>query len=66
VGKAVKKAVSLPAEFAAEVEALREMRTKLLSAVVQDALRALKRSPCTVSYGSFTVTGQPRLLSLTA
>ena len=44
VGKAVKKAISLPADLAAEVEAIARDENKSLSAVVQDALRALKRS----------------------
>jgi len=44
VSKAVKKAISLPADLAAEVEAIARDENKSLSAVVQDALRALKRS----------------------
>jgi hypothetical protein len=44
VNKAVKKAISLPADLAAEVEAIAREENKSLSAVVQDALRALKRS----------------------
>jgi len=44
VSKAVKKAISLPADLAAEVEAIAREENKSLSAVVQDALRALKRS----------------------
>ena len=44
VSKAVKKAISLPADLAAEVEAIARDENKTLSAVVQDALRALKRS----------------------
>lgn len=42
--KAVKKAISLPADLAAEVEAIAREENKSLSAVVQDALRALRRS----------------------
>lgn len=42
--KAVKKAISLPADLAAEAEAIALEENKSLSAVVQDALRALKRS----------------------
>ena len=42
--KAVKKAISLPADLAAEAEAIALEENKFLSAVVQDALRALKRS----------------------
>jgi Ribbon-helix-helix protein, copG family len=38
--KAVKKAVSLPADLAAEIEAIARDESKSLSAVVQDALRA--------------------------
>jgi hypothetical protein len=44
VSKAVKKAISLPADLAAEVEAIAREENKSLSAVVQDALRAMKRS----------------------
>jgi Bacterial Ig domain/FG-GAP-like repeat/FG-GAP repeat/Ribbon-helix-helix protein, copG family len=44
VSKAVKKTFSLPADLAAEVEAIARDENKSLSAVVQDALRALKRS----------------------
>jgi len=44
VSKAVKKAISLPADLAAEVEAIARDENKSLSAVVQDALRAFKRS----------------------
>lgn len=44
MSKAVKKAISLPADLAAEVEAIARDENKSLSAVVQDALRALKRS----------------------
>ncbi|MHB8478216.1 MAG: ribbon-helix-helix protein, CopG family [Steroidobacteraceae bacterium] len=44
VSKAVKKAISLPADLAAEVEAIARDENKSLSAVVQEALRALKRS----------------------
>jgi hypothetical protein len=44
VSKAVKKAISLPADLAAKVEAIARDENKSLSAVVQDALRALKRS----------------------
>jgi len=44
VSKAVKKAISLPADLAAEAEAIAREENKSLSAVVQDALRALKRS----------------------
>jgi hypothetical protein len=44
VSRAVKKAISLPADLAAEVEAIARDENKSLSAVVQDALRALKRS----------------------
>jgi len=43
MGKAVKKAISLPAELAEEAEALAAEENKTLSAVVQEALRALKR-----------------------
>ncbi len=42
--KAVKKAISLPADLAAEVEAIARDENRSLSAVVQDALRAFKRS----------------------
>jgi hypothetical protein len=42
--KAVKKAISLPADLAAEAEAIAREENKSLSAVVQDALRDLKRS----------------------
>ena len=42
--KAVKKAISLPADLAAEAEAIARDENKSLSAVVQDGLRALKRS----------------------
>jgi len=44
VSKAVKKAISLPADLAAELEAIARDENKSLSAVVQDALRAMKRS----------------------
>jgi hypothetical protein len=44
VSKAVKKAISLPADLAAEVEAIAREENKSLSAVVQEALRAMKRS----------------------
>jgi Arc/MetJ-type ribon-helix-helix transcriptional regulator len=44
VSKAVKKAISLPADLAAKVEAIARDENKSLSAVVQDALRALQRS----------------------
>jgi metal-responsive CopG/Arc/MetJ family transcriptional regulator len=44
VRKAVKKAISLPADLAAEAEAIAREENKSLSAVIQDALRALKRS----------------------
>ena len=44
MSKAVKKAISLPADLAAEAEAIAVEENKSLSAVVQDALRALKRS----------------------
>jgi hypothetical protein len=44
VGKAVKKAISLRAELAAEVEAIARDENKSFSAVVQEAPRALKRS----------------------
>jgi hypothetical protein len=44
VSKAVKKAISLPADLAADAEAIAREENKSLSAVVQDALRALKRS----------------------
>jgi hypothetical protein len=44
VSKAVKKAISLPADLAAEAEAIARDENKSLSAVVQDALRALKKS----------------------
>lgn len=44
MSKAVKKAISLPADLAAEAEAIAREENKSLSAVVQDALRALKRS----------------------
>jgi hypothetical protein len=43
VSKAVKKAISLPADLAAEVEAIARDENRSLSAVVQDALRAFKR-----------------------
>ena len=42
--KAVKKAISLPADLAAEAEAIAREENKSLSAVVQDALRAMRRS----------------------
>ena len=44
--KAVKKAISLPVDLAAEAEAIAVVveENKSLSAVLQDALRALKRS----------------------
>ena len=41
MSKAVKKAISLPADLAAEAEAIARDENKSLSAVVQDALRAL-------------------------
>jgi hypothetical protein len=44
VSRAVKKAISLPADLAAEAEAIARDENKSLSAVVQDALRTLKRS----------------------
>jgi hypothetical protein len=44
MSKAVKKAISLPADLAAEAEAIARDENKSLSAIVQDALRALKRS----------------------
>ena len=44
MSKAVKKAISLPADLAAELEAIARDENKSLSAVVQDALRAMKRS----------------------
>ncbi len=44
VSKAVKKAISLPADLAAEVEAIAREENRSLSAVVQDALRAFKRT----------------------
>jgi Arc/MetJ-type ribon-helix-helix transcriptional regulator len=44
MSKAVKKAISLPADLAAEAEAIARDENKSLSAVVQYALRALKRS----------------------
>jgi hypothetical protein len=44
VSRAVKKAISLPADLAAEAEAIARDENKSLSAVVQDALRALKKS----------------------
>ena len=44
MSKAVKKAISLPADLAAEIEAIAREENKSLSAVVQDALRGLKRS----------------------
>ena len=44
MSKAVKKAISLPADLAAEAEAIARDENKSLSAVVQDALRALKKS----------------------
>ena len=44
MSKAVKKAISLPADLAADAEAIALEENKSLSAVVQDALRALKRS----------------------
>jgi hypothetical protein len=44
VSKAVKKAISLPAALATEVEAIAREENKSWRAVVQDALRALKRS----------------------
>ncbi len=44
MSKAVKKAISLPADLAAEAEAIARDENKSLSAVVQDALRGLKRS----------------------
>jgi hypothetical protein len=43
VSKAVKKAISLPADLAAEAEAIARDENKSLSAVVQDALRGLKQ-----------------------
>lgn len=44
MSKAVKTAISLPADLAAEAEAIAREENKSLSAVVQDALRALKRT----------------------
>lgn len=44
VSKAVKKAISLPADLAAEIEAIARDENRSLSAVVQDALRAFTRS----------------------
>ena len=44
MSKAVKKAISLPADLAAEVEAIARDENKSLSAVVQDALRVFKKS----------------------
>jgi hypothetical protein len=44
VSKSVKKAISLPADLAAEAEAIAREENKSLSAVVQDALRGLKRA----------------------
>ena len=44
MSKAVKIAISLPADLAAEVEAIARDENKSFSAVVQDALRAMKRS----------------------
>ena len=44
MSKAVKKAISLPADLAADAEAIARDENKSLSAVVQDALRGLKRS----------------------
>lgn len=44
MSKAVKKAISLPADLAAEAEAIARDENRSLSAVVQDALRGLKRS----------------------
>jgi len=44
MSKAVKKAISLPADLAAEAEAIARDENKSLSAVVQDALRAMKKS----------------------
>jgi Arc/MetJ-type ribon-helix-helix transcriptional regulator len=44
VSKAVKKTISLPANLAAEVEAIVREENNSSSSVVQDALRALKRS----------------------
>jgi hypothetical protein len=43
VTKSVKKSISLPADLAAENEAIARDENKSLSAVVQDALRAMKR-----------------------
>jgi hypothetical protein len=50
VSKAVKKAISLPADLAAEAEAIARDENKSLSAVVQDALRAMKRSRLRAEY----------------
>ncbi len=44
MSKAVKKAISLPEDLAAEAEAIACEENKSFSAVVQDALRTLKRS----------------------
>ena len=44
MSKAVKKAISLPADLAEEAEAIAREENKSLSAVVQEALRGLKRS----------------------
>ncbi|MGP0054861.1 MAG: hypothetical protein ACLPQI_04840, partial [Steroidobacteraceae bacterium] len=44
VSKAVKKAISLPAHLAADVEAIARDENTSLSAVLQDALRAFSRS----------------------
>jgi hypothetical protein len=50
VSKGVKKAISLPADLAAEAEAIAREENRSLSAVVQDALRALKRSRLRVEF----------------
>jgi len=50
VSKAVKKAISLPADLAAEVEAIARDENRSLSAVVQDALRAFQRSRLRVEF----------------
>lgn len=49
--KSVKKAISLPADLAAEAEAIAREENKSLSAVVQDALRALKKSRLRAEFG---------------
>ena len=42
--RSVKKTISLPVDLAAEAEAIAREENKSFSVVVQDALRALKRS----------------------